>query len=1031
MSTDIATLGIRVDSSSVRNANGELKILVEVGTKAEKATDGLADSFGGLKTAIAGLGLGALVKQGIDLADTYANVQGRLRLVTSGTQELAYVSDKLFESAQRARASFEATSDLYSSLARSTKSLGTSQTDLLQVTETINKALIVSGASAATAEGALTQLGQGFASGALRGDELNSVLEATPRLAQAIADGMGVTVGKLRSLGAEGKITGQTVFNALKSQKDAVEKEFAQMPTTVAQSFVVLQNEVLKYIGQANESSGATATLSAAIIALSQNLDTVVTVIEGLVVLVGSRYVASMVAASASSLATSNVIFALQARAAGAATTMEALAFAGRSAGASLLAAFGGPLGVAIAAVTGGIIYFGTEIAKNHQLVDRINKTYDEMTTKLLNSVSASNGASSGTANVGSAAKAAIPGISNLSGSLQGLIGKYWQTADAAKRARIEMASTALQSAKNDLASAEKMTVAGQQRAQANNRAALRNLDFLALDWSPVTANLDNVLSNGRTNREANGVRDRAAFAVAQRERELREAAESPNSPAVKPTATATGDSKKKSGKSDAQREYESSVEASKAYVSQLKEETATLNMSAIAQKLYEARIAAGKAPTKELASEILNSANAWVKQTLAVEHNNKIKEVWLAQQQKEKEALKSASEYAAALEFETKLQSMNAQQRAIAITQRDLETRGIIKGTEAYAKYGQTILNASSAKGGLELASDNASEFADRMRAVNDNTRAAAQSFGELFGTAGGGFADLLVAITDYSEGAADAEARLADVRARYGKDSIEAMREEAMQRRQAGNAEMELYGNVIGGVKNMFNQKSRAYKTMEAIEKTYAAVRMAIAIKEILTEGLLTTTKVAGAGTRMATDAAETASSVSKSGIRAAADGVAAFAKTLASLPFPFNLAAGAAVLAALVAVGVKISGGGGKKASAAVEKEEVKPTDYASQNSQYSVLGPTKGYSSGSASSTGGSGFSNDNGAAKAASQNVNMTWQIDARGADDPQAVEDRVNNVMQNYQADTIKKAREAVRNDQINQSNRQQIGGAR
>jgi tape measure domain-containing protein len=193
-------------------------------------------------------------------------------LVTNGTADLAAITDKLFASAQRARVSFEATTDIYSSLARSTKSLGTSQADLLSVTETINKALIVSGASAATAEGALTQLGQGFASGTLRGDELNSVLEGTPRLAQAIADRMGVTVGQLRKLGGEGKITGETVFNALKGQKDAVEAEFAKMPTTIGQSFVQLRNEILKYVDEADTAGGTSAAFAEGVALLARNL---------------------------------------------------------------------------------------------------------------------------------------------------------------------------------------------------------------------------------------------------------------------------------------------------------------------------------------------------------------------------------------------------------------------------------------------------------------------------------------------------------------------------------------------------------------------------------------------------------------------------------------------------------------------------------------------------------------------------------------------------------------------------------------
>src|SRR5690606_18736649 len=125
----------------------------------------------------------------------------RLSLVTSGTEQLVRVQNELFAVAQSTRAPLVDTVDLYGRMARATQELGVSEGQLLTVTNAINQAIVISGASASSAQAALIQLGQGFAAGALRGEELNSVLEQTPRIAQAIADGMRVSVGELRRLG--------------------------------------------------------------------------------------------------------------------------------------------------------------------------------------------------------------------------------------------------------------------------------------------------------------------------------------------------------------------------------------------------------------------------------------------------------------------------------------------------------------------------------------------------------------------------------------------------------------------------------------------------------------------------------------------------------------------------------------------------------------------------------------------------------------------------------------------------------------
>lgn len=208
----------------------------------------------------------------IEYADTWTTLEGRLKLVTKNTSELIAVQDKLFDLAQETRLSLEGTTDLYARVARSTESVTRSQNDLIQATENINKAMVISGSSVEATNAAIIQLGQGFASGTLQGEELRSVLEQTPRLAKAIADGMGVAVGELRKLGKEGKLTSEVVFKAILSQGDALEKEFGKVPKTVKQGLTLVENSILKFIGQMNESYGVTKTLAEWLTVLADNI---------------------------------------------------------------------------------------------------------------------------------------------------------------------------------------------------------------------------------------------------------------------------------------------------------------------------------------------------------------------------------------------------------------------------------------------------------------------------------------------------------------------------------------------------------------------------------------------------------------------------------------------------------------------------------------------------------------------------------------------------------------------------------------
>ncbi len=240
---------------------------------AAKSVDNLSERIGfmghayvGFQAVMAGSSyMSDLARDAIAQADTWNLLEGRLRLVTDSTQQLVSVQADLFDISQESRTSYESNADLYARIARATQDMNKSQYETLDVTEAISKSFIVSGAAAESAKAAVIQLGQGFASGVLRGEELNSVLEQAPRLAEAIADGMGVSVGQLKKLGEEGKLTAEKVYEAILTQKKAIEEEFDQMPKTVGQSLVNLQNQIGLTIHEFDQMHGVTTGIAEAI----------------------------------------------------------------------------------------------------------------------------------------------------------------------------------------------------------------------------------------------------------------------------------------------------------------------------------------------------------------------------------------------------------------------------------------------------------------------------------------------------------------------------------------------------------------------------------------------------------------------------------------------------------------------------------------------------------------------------------------------------------------------------------------------
>ncbi|EXI92835.1 MAG: tape measure domain protein [Candidatus Accumulibacter sp. BA-94] len=218
----------------------------------------------------------------VQVADAWNLMAARLKLATAGQREFMTAQSALFDIAQRIGVPIQETATLYGKLQQAVRMLGGEQQQALTLTESISQALRISGASATEAQSSLLQFGQALASGVLRGEEFNSVVENSPRLAQALADGLDVPIGRLRKMAEEGRLTADVVVNALRSQKEKLAAEYAQLPATVGQAFERLRNAFGQWVNRVDEATGLTQKLAQALTWLAQNLDTVMQAVKRL-----------------------------------------------------------------------------------------------------------------------------------------------------------------------------------------------------------------------------------------------------------------------------------------------------------------------------------------------------------------------------------------------------------------------------------------------------------------------------------------------------------------------------------------------------------------------------------------------------------------------------------------------------------------------------------------------------------------------------------------------------------------------------
>ena len=375
--------------SGINNAQGRVKRFTDTTTKQlsniERSMNSLNRVSANLfKAGIAGFGINQLK----GFADGYTEIQNKLRLVESASISSSKGLSNVFDIALKTNQSINATSGVYQRFAQNAETLKISQAQIASLTETVSKAVAVSGASAGAADAALTQFGQALGSGILRGDEFNSVMEQTPALAKAIATGLGVTTGELRNMAKEGKLTMDVLVPALERAKESVDDQFNTRILTISAAFENLNTSTIKWIGELDKSTGASEAFAKAINEIANHLTVVASLAAGAGVIWSVGKIRTWIAAS---IQASAAMSAQAAATRNLAAAQQGLTATGKGLGGAL-GFVGGPLGLLTLGLSAGVGVFldyqqKTEAARQELL--SFADSLDVTTGKLANTSAA------------------------------------------------------------------------------------------------------------------------------------------------------------------------------------------------------------------------------------------------------------------------------------------------------------------------------------------------------------------------------------------------------------------------------------------------------------------------------------------------------------------------------------------------------------------------------------------------------------------------------------------------------------------
>lgn len=272
MSTEVASLKIKVDTSDTVKATNDLNKLTNTAKSTEKQTQSLTSAFFSLKGAIATLGVAQTAQYFIKTADAMNLLNARLKLTTSSMEEFNSQQKQLLAISLGSHTALSDTITLYTKLDPALKQIGATTSQVNTVVDSFSKGLQLGGASAQESSSAILQFAQAMGSGVLRGEEFNAMAEASPKLLKYLADGLGVPQTALRKMAEAGELTALRVSNALLKMKSDIDRDFVTLPLTVGKATTDLMTMLSLGIDDINNAFGITNKLALLIQELTNNI---------------------------------------------------------------------------------------------------------------------------------------------------------------------------------------------------------------------------------------------------------------------------------------------------------------------------------------------------------------------------------------------------------------------------------------------------------------------------------------------------------------------------------------------------------------------------------------------------------------------------------------------------------------------------------------------------------------------------------------------------------------------------------------
>ena len=287
---DLANLRIAIDSRSARTAVSDLQTMGREAERLEgktaKLERGASGAFNGIASSIKGAGVALAGFAGaqalIRIVDDYTKLAGQLKIATDNQTQFNQALSDVRNIASRAQAELSSVSALYSRLNLSLREIGVSQSDVAKITETVALSLKAAGAGAGETSSAMLQLSQAFGSGVLRGEEFNALMEASPNLMRALASSIGIPLGQLRSLAAEGKITSDVLVKAFADDKLLnTFREQARQVQTISGGFTALKNSLVLLGGEIENQTGIGGAFAQVLQAIATGIQSSANIIKG------------------------------------------------------------------------------------------------------------------------------------------------------------------------------------------------------------------------------------------------------------------------------------------------------------------------------------------------------------------------------------------------------------------------------------------------------------------------------------------------------------------------------------------------------------------------------------------------------------------------------------------------------------------------------------------------------------------------------------------------------------------------------